>query len=458
LLSLEKAPIADAAIFTNGSQLGFTIPVLMPDRYFTLNTDNIDSFYDRFNIPIRPKRLISKADIARTIRFSSRELDNISKDYGAFISRFIREEDVKYGKTLTIKVGNEETKGREVMVMLDSANTEALFKGLLNKIAADDTLLKTTYGSSTDISGLLVQTGIFEMYGLLEESGYLQLNDFLKEIISSANIKKDLDGFKKALKGLADRTRYPDGLKMVLVIDGAGNILDRRLDISYERNDGSVKCRIGIHSGSNDIKRKDLKNGFCDIEISNITGGGERLSGLLSIDARTTYLPKNNDEKGTVGITYAYKKNDIEQNAIQLKLDISDSTEALTMKKSNMIKYDIEFRADNASVIDRLNGEINSTSGKNNKLKTESKNTGITINLALPSMNLENMTLKLNLTSEDRFDIEEFSLPQVQTANSIDLSNISDEGLAKLEEEILASFGTFYLSNKPIIDAVMGAE
>ncbi|MDP4094373.1 MAG: hypothetical protein Q8920_13540, partial [Bacillota bacterium] len=70
----EKAPLLDATMFTRNKQVGITVPILLPGKYFTINADNLDNLYDKLNIPVRPKRIVRNIDIANTLKFSDAEL------------------------------------------------------------------------------------------------------------------------------------------------------------------------------------------------------------------------------------------------------------------------------------------------------------------------------------------------------------------------------------------------
>ena len=457
-LLLESAPMLDAEVYTNNRQMGVTIPVFLPDKYFMVNLDKLDEVYDRLEsrynlLPLKPKRVLKKVDIAKAISFSNEEFDGVIKDYGSFVAGLIDESDVKYGKNVTVKVGNEDREGREVVVSLSSEKTKKLLQGIADKISSDDTLLKLTYGNYSDVIKLVDEAGIFQLFEVLDQKGYLKLNKTLKSYMENVDVKKDLDKFKASIKDYGNSAVISDGLKMTLVIDKSGAILDRKTDISYSKSSGE-KTAIDIHTGTNDVKNDDFKNGFCEIALSSTDTNGQKQAVLWSFNSDITPSGTGSDKKGKIEITNSNKVNDKEEFSAQIKLDLDKKQDPATLKDNSTVKYDIGFKGGESAATDRFNGEIDTVSWKNNKTKTRDANTTLLINADLPSYNLKNTSLKLDLKKEDRLEIPEFSLPEVQPANEVDLNNISDAGLLKVENEMLSSFGTFYLQNKPMMDAI----
>lgn len=458
-LLLEKAPLVDTTVFKKDKQLGFTVPVVLPDRYFTLNTDKLDEVYDRFYkryrlLPIRPKRVINLIDMAKTIKFSDIELDGIVKDYGSFISSLIQDKDVKYGKNVTVKIGGEVKKGREVVLTLDSIKTKELFNGFIDKMSSDDIMLKLTYENYADVIKMLDEAEIFQTFKVFDEQGYIKLNSTFNDLLNTLNITKDIPGYKAGLKQLLSNIDYPDGLKMTLCIDSSGNILSRKVDINLSSKDNS-RTLLNIETGTNSLKYDNFKTGICNLKIISSTKDGNTFTREYSVNSNV--IPKDKNENGQVVLNYTEKKNDVEEFGAQVNLDVSSDLDELTMRTNSSVKYAVKWKNDkNASSGDLVSGEVSSISWKNNKLKTKNDNTTLIVNAEVPSWGLTNTSLKLDLNGEDKFDIGEFQLPQLQGANTIDLNTVSDKDLEKVENEISASFGTFYLKNKPIVDAVMG--
>ena len=74
----------------------------------------------------------------------------------------------------------------------------------------------------------------------------------------------------------------------------------------------------------------------------------------------------------------------------------------------------------------------------------------------LPFLGISGFSAAMDIADEDVFGIEEFSLPDFGESAVMDLYAASDEDIDMLEIEIMASFGTFYLENRYIFDALLG--
>lgn len=455
-LLLEKTPFIDAEFISKDNRLLFTVPVLTPDRYFSINKDRIDEVYDRFKIPVKPKKALSLTGAANTLKFDSTEFDGIAADFGGYISQFIGEKDVKYGKNVDVVISGRKTTGREVSVTLDGKKCSGLLKGLAAKAGSDETLLKLTYGNFADLIKMLDDAGVFQLIDFLDNKGIVVLNDSERNFMNAVNIKKDIDGFKKKVEGAFNGFDSSQGLEMTLVVDKSGNILDRKASMLLENIKSGTWYNVDIHSGSNSLVYNDSRNRFLDITLKTVTAAGKNYKQHMKLDSALAPPSRNGDGRGSVILSFDSGAEGAVQSADTIRLDFDSSIDALTLKKTNAIKYDIEMKGTVTSAADKMSGTINTVSWENNKLKTKNRNTSLTLNADLPSFGIKGLTAVLNLNGEDKFGLEPFTLPEAQASNTVDLNTATDAELEKVQNEILASFGTFYITNKPIIDAVLG--
>ncbi len=459
-LSFERMPLLDAAAYTAQGHMRFNIPVLLSDKYFSVDLGKLDEVYDRFYqryniVAVKPKRVIRAVDLARSISFSGTELDRVERDYGAAISALIDRNDVTYGKEVKVKIGGEQKEGKEIIVSLNGDKTRTLLQTIAEKAGLDDALLKLSYGNYTDVIEILDQAGLFQLFDVLEKKGYLSLNDALKFYLNGMNIKKDLNGFKEAMKEFGNNTAYPEGLEMKLVVDKSGNILGRNLKVMLAEKASADKVVIGIDTHSNSLKDDNFRNGFASFSFTTVNPAGTSLTHVWDINTNFGVPQGGTDKKGSVDINYFKRKNDNEEYTIQLKLDTDKRMDDKTMKENSSTRYSIGFREGINNPMDVIKGELSATSWKNDKQKTRNMNATFTLNADLPSLNLKNTELKFNLVKEDKFDAE-FKLPDVKQGDLIDLNRISDRELDNLEISIARSFGAFYLKNRYVVDTLFG--
>jgi len=455
-LLLEKTPFLDAQIFSEGKELYFTVPVFTPDRYFKLDTSRLNEVYDRFNIPVKPLRIPSLIDAADAIKLDIGEFDSLTEEYGSFISKSIKDEDVKYGKSVEMNISGQRTKGREVSVNVDSVAFTALLNGLAAKAGSDDTFAMLTYGNFAAVSEIVDEAGIFRVFDFLDDTGMVALNDTQRELLKAVNVKKDLEGFKKELAELFNSCEFTNGVKMDLIIDSAGNILDRKAVVLMKDTASGAEYEVNIHTGTNNLKYNDYRNRYLELEIIVKSGNKKKNQQYFRFNPTIEPSSKHKNNNGSMVISWGIDAADGMHSSTEVRLDIDASTDELTSKDNSTIKYNIELQGSNEGQPEKLSGEIKTSKWKNNKLKTRNQTTAFTINADLPDFGITGFSAVLNLAREDKLEMEAFMLPEVAAASVVDLNTATDEELNRVAEEIMGSFGTFYMTNKPIVDAVLG--
>ncbi|MCX7843420.1 MAG: hypothetical protein N2489_10195 [Clostridia bacterium] len=453
---LERSPMLDVNIFTANRQLGLNIPVLLAEKYFIVDTDRIDEVYKRFKIPVAPKRIFRMSDIARDLNFSEEEFDGAVDKYGSLISSLIKDEDVKYGKQENRIINSKEKRCRELSVTMDAQETKILFQELAEDVSADDKLIKLTFGNYIILASMLDDAGVFQLVEFLENSGVLSLNDVLKSYISNLNIKNTQVGLSKELVQFIERMDFPEGLTMTMLVDNTGNIVERKISVIMAEK-GGRNILLDIKTGLKDENSDIFSKGGLDLGVTLKEQGKDKLFLGWSVNTDITETEKSGGRNGSINVSHARKRNDKDEFAISANFYVDSRTDAATLKKIGSTRYEIGFWAQDPKVVDRFFGDVKWESWKNNKQKTLNRNINMDLNFELPTLDLKNTSIKLDIKAEDKFDIE-FKLPEVKNENRIHLNSITDRDLKKVEEDIAKSFGVFYLQNKPLIDAVAGEK
>lgn len=455
-LLLEKTPFIDAEIFTRGRQLYFTVPAITPGKYFSLDLDKLNEVYERFSIPVKPLRIPSLVDAAGAVKLDGSEFDRLAEDYGRYISSSLNNEDVKYGKTVEVNISGEKTTGREVFVSLSKGSFSALLKALAAKAGSEDAFTALTYGNFADVSEIVDEAGIFRLFDFLDKTGSMALNEPQKKLLKAVNIKKDMDSFKKELVKIFDGCDFTNGLKIQLVIDKNKNILDRKAAVLVKNTKNGEVYEIKIHTGTNSLKYNDYRNRYLEVEVSAKPGSDK--NGLYYFKYNPSMAPsgKNGKNTGSLAFSWGINAENGLYSSTKASFELDASIDELSLKENNSVKYDIEMKGSNEGLPEKIRGEVKTVKWKNNKLNTRNQTTEIIVNAELPDFGITGFSAALNLAREDRLGIEVFELPEAAFENVVDLNKISDEELNKNWQEIMGSFGTFYMTNKPILDAVLG--
>lgn len=452
-LLIEKAPFMDAELFTRDRMMYFTVPVLMPEKYFSVNLDKIDEVYDKFSIPVKPKRLVNGADIAQTLQFERKAFDESFKNLGKVFSGVITADTVKYGEDREITLSGKAVKGKEVRIALDEASVSALLDGIAAFVGSDDTLLSYTYGNFADLSAMLDDAGLFRLFSFLDESGVVVLNDSEKGLVDTLNVRKDTEGFRKLIQETLDGCTLKDGLNMAVVIDRDGNILDRRLTANLETKDVDKAYKIDLNTGSTVADAADCRNRFIKAVVTETAKGVE--GGTVEFQMTSLFDKADGaDTAGNVVLSWNVAPRDGPEYGTDINLDITGGMDPQTLKRNDITGFKVKLYGEGGD--GSMEGEVSKVSWKNKKLNTEDSTTKITVRADLPSFGIKDLSAEVNLAREDSLGIEPFTLPDLQQKQVADLNAASGKELERIKMEAAASFGSFYLTNKPVFDALLG--
>lgn len=486
-LLLEKAPFLKARLYSDPQTIWLSVPDFLPDRYFSVQRKDLVALYDRFSIPVKPQRLISGREIAASISFGGKTFRESADKLAEIWSGYLTDETVIDNGARIDNIGGTETEGREIMVTLDEEKATSLLKDMLTAIADDDALLEYTYGSLANISELLDDAGLFRLFSFMGETETVELSDYEREILTKLNIRKDMEGFRQGLKKTAETYRLRDGFKMHVMLDNDENIVSRRVSLDFldttggasgsgtgstaggAAADGSTDDAAGGATGGAAADSSTGGGSFkVDIAVSENTagyrsarltlaeygpGGADSVKRVTELSVESVMNEvKDSQKEGRIDIVYSITE-DGEKTQIDIGIDVSDKIDEKTMKRITGINAEADI---SGAIGGNISAAIKNTSWSNKKLKKNNSTTEIKVDADLPFLGISGFSAAMDIADEDVFGIEEFSLPDFGESAVMDLYAASDEDIDMLEIEIMASFGTFYLENRYIFDALLG--
>ncbi len=447
-LLLEKVPFLDAELFTNRQKLYFSVPVLLPGKYFSAELDQMEEVYNKFSIPIQPKRLVTGAVIADALEFDAVAFKASAGKLGSAAAKYFTKDTVKYGQEKALSISGETVRGREVMVSLDEESATSLLHELADLIVREDALLQYTYGNIARLSSLSEEAGLFRLFEYLDETGAAAMNEVERNLLERLKVEKNPEVFRNALREALSGYRVKDGLQMTTVIDKDGNILDRKLVLDLQGTKGYGGLALDISSGCSNTVFEDARNRFADIIVS----GASR---TMELHIRPDFEKAGeNETSGSIAVEYAITPQGGGRTGIRLEMELLSKPDELTLKTNRNMDFRAKFFGDTGE--GTLEGEWSNTAWENNKLNSRNSASEIRFRADLPFLGIHSFSGVLNLAGEDRFSIEPFTLPNVQQSSIMDLNAATQKDLDRIEMEIMASFGAFYLNNKQIFDAFLG--
>lgn len=463
-LLVERTPFIDAELFCDKQSLYLTVPVLTPGKYFSARLDQLDEVYDKYSIPVKPKKLVNEVEIAQTLEFDGAAFKNSTEKLVEIVSKYLTKSTVGYGRKREVTISGEMVEGTEVLVSLDEALATALLYELADFIIKDEALVRYTYGNYANISSLLNDAGLFSLFEYLDETGDAVLNETEKALVERLSMEKDVESLKKALGEIIGRYIVKDGLSMTLLVDNDGNILDRKVTIELLNKEGKNSFRLDLNTGSTNTVFENARNRFVNMVLTQ-RGTDSSIQGENkdeAIKVNELYITpvfersKGGETSGSLAIEYAYSSPGQERAGFGLDLDISSMLDEPTMKTNNRIGFVTRIFGDTGE--GKLQGEWNNSTWENKKLRSRNSTSEISVNADMPFIGVNNFSAAINLAGEDRFGIEPFTLPDISNSSVTDLNNATQKDLDRIYMEIMASFGSFYISNKPLFDAFLGGQ
>ncbi len=449
-LLLERAPFLNARLFSDPQTIWLSVPDFLPDRYFSVKRDDLEGLYDKFSIPVKPLKLISGRELAANLSFELSTFRNSAEKLADIYSGYLQGGAVADNGQKTINFGGGMAGGREVLVRLDEENATSLLRELLTAIANDDGLLLYTYGNFASISGLLDDAGLFRLFGFMDETGAMVLSDYEREILKKLNTGGDMEEFRGNLLKAAASYRLRDGIKMSVLLDKSGNIVYREVSLDFLNTEGGASFRADIAMGNGTAGYKHVGIAFREYD----PGSAEEIRRTTELSIRSAVEESESSQKeGRIDIDYAITEGS-ERSEIDIGIDISDRTDEKTLKRLSNIRLEADISGDVGE--GNIIAVIDNASWSNRKLNKSNRTTEITLDADLPFLGISGFSATMSIAVEDSFGIEDFSLPDPDESAVMDLYTASGEDLDKLEKDIMASFGSFYLNNKYIFDALLG--
>jgi len=448
-LLVERAPFMDAEFLTDQGVVYFTVPQILPGKYFSFEQKETERLYDRFSIPVRPKKLVTSIDIAESLKLDEEAFDTSLEKLGDVFSEIIKKENVTYGEKKQMEISGEEVKGREVIVNLDGPAATELFRNATDFLTKDEVLLSHTYVNFAYLSELMDEAGLFSLSEYLEDRGIVYLTEEERKIRSALNIKKDMEGVKKAIKSFAENHEIQDGAKMSVFIDKSGNILKRELELTLTSIGDNKPIRLMINTGATTVY-PEIKNRFIDAVLDMKDSGGSALKARI---VPVFEKAQGDDVTGTISAAFSAERQDGTATGMDIELNITGRTDKDTLKRNNSVKFTIKIAGEFEDGM--ISGEVAKTSWKNRKLKTENSTLSISVNAELPAFGIEDFSADIKIAGEDVLGIEAFALPRINKDEVTDLVNAGNSEIDKIKMQVMASFGAFYINNKEIIDAIL---
>ncbi|MBZ4646458.1 MAG: hypothetical protein JG777_1947 [Clostridia bacterium] len=441
-LQLNGSNLVDAHIFQSDRKLGLKVPLLY-DKYFVLDTDNFKQSLENIGIQEDniPEKILTWEDFKGVIKLPKEQLRSIGLDYGKFITSSIKEEEIVLTKNVTFKISDSEIKCKKFTLTMSEDRAKDLLAGLVSKFKDDEKLLELLTENVYNIARLMENTGNISS----EELGKLTDRNEIKSVIKDGALE---------FKDLVANLKFPNGIKMSVLVDKQNNIVDRKIEfeIGYKEEDERILFMIF----NSNLANKDQS------EISELN---------------VMIKPRGSSSKGKNELTFAlnsYTVPNTKENTLKKKLEVytklyNNDREVLNGKSEininnqkdeqgeERIETDLVVTAkgeqDSGSYDIKLNGQILQDLKGTLKDKLFDADSDMKFKVDVNDSSIGNQALELKLKVKENIKLDETpDFPELGSSNSIDLINVNEAEKMEIIQEIQMQAFKFYMKNSQLFN------
>lgn len=401
-----------AELIFDKNRLYFAVPELYK-KYGVIDLKDREALYSKYGISL-PKKVVTYDEWIKALRIPQDEFYAIFGDYHKFYSESIKENQVTLKKA-AFKEGDFEKNCREITVTFTPEETADMYANLLEKMAGDEKLIN------------LIEAKYKKMIELMEDSG-LDGKTLKKIAFDRQGLQRDL---RKAGGEIKQGSGKAPSIKMVMYVDYADEILDRRLVVNSGSSGETVSMRAAYWEDGK--KRKNL--------LFNLKGEGTaRSRDDFGLDVKLNSEPQGSGEKGKLQILAGDSRG---RAILNFSSDFTTSVE----NNKETAKVNFSLALDKAGR--NLTGTMISTESGKDREKTVDRVIDMNLNLGAFNPGLGPASLSITAKNLDQFG-KKLDLPAVPAASTVDLANITPAEKEQISKEISQAALVFMMKNQNI--------
>ncbi len=434
---LKGTKLIDANILQDSSRLSLSVPSFY-DKYLVLDFGN-DKLNERLGIPEGsknrlPKKILSLNDTIGAIKFDKTKFEGLLKNYGKIIGdniddkQFVREKGVDY------KINDISVKADKITISLDEKTADNLLLKLIDAAQKDDDLYDLTAGN------------ILNVIKLYEDAGYNFETDVdLKDELDKESFKKALSDLKEQLQSSSGQVVLPEGIKMVVYLDGH-KIIGRTIDLKTKDSaDEIADINVNINGVSNYNGRNVLN---FDGKISVEEPKDKSFEGIQIKAAYDETADKSKgSSNGKTDISVDLKENGNTSNVLKASLDSSLKKDDAANQNKLTIKYDIT--AGEPGDIVNAKGTADIDSWRKDKEKKFGDQWKVDF-VITPTESTGKFSGSIDAKIENTLGIE-YKEVELNKDNSVDIATADDSKLREIQNAFLSAAMKFATDNQDLL-------
>ncbi|MFZ5753427.1 MAG: hypothetical protein ACOY3J_04240 [Bacillota bacterium] len=418
-VALEGNKLIGFETFVDKTKFGFGVPLIY-NKYAVVDLKDRDKLKEKFGVTALPKKILTYNDVLDAFRIPKEEREALFEDYAKLYVDSLKKTQVTMQKG-TFPEGNMKINTRILTISFTEAEIADLMKKMADKMAEDEKLLNLVYTKQKSIIKLMDDAG-YDLAALgIKEKEKSEIKGMLQEF--SKNIHDGLKDLKLA-----------DGVKMVLYIDGKDNILEREVTFGNANDKTVIKTARWVDASKQE-------NG-----LFVVSGGEQGKSGEL----KAAYTKKPIDSKTKKGTFSFSLKDDKEDFSLLLESDFSEVKDGA--KQDDEVKFTVTAKDQEGT--GKFSGELKTNMAVNEKDKNREMDSTLKLTFDVSSEGIQGANLNVTVKQKDEFGAE-VKLPKLEAGNTVDVVNISEEEMFKLQQELMAAVQQFVEKNMALFQPYM---
>lgn len=408
--------------YTGPKLTALKVPQLLPS-YVTLQNDKAGAFFKKMDPSYAGPETFNFFDYFNSGKGQEEDLKVYVKDYFKLIYENIQDSQVTSQKIDYTNPNGETQKLKEYTLTLSESEIKGMLELLLGKAENDDKLLDFIVKNGNTASRL-------QLPAAAASGAQLPLN---KE-----ELKKSLSEMKT---GLA-KVEFTGGFEMKVVTDKDGQIVDRKIKTAFAGTE--TKEGAELTYASSQWAEKGTGKGSFEATVKPLVKEGGKQD-LLTVTDAYTYDGKTADHalewklvsegKEESGGKAAYHRETAEEAAGKLLV-------------KQTVKVDPKLEGDQYAFAVSINTTKND-SGDGKKTGTDSA-----VDITVDSKPASGPAGKVNVSLAISQEMEQISnpvWPEFTSANSRELSSMTEADMAQLQNDLMGGFYQLLFSNEDLL-------
>jgi hypothetical protein len=386
----NNAEVLGLEAFVDKDRIGGKIPAIY-DKYLYIDYKDREKLKERFGIEL-PSNLPSEFEPQDLFQLNKAEVEIILSKYAKIYADNLKDNQVVMSDGV-FRNGTTNINAKIMTISFTNTQLNALTEQVADTAANDNQLHDLIYQKYQSFSNLNMSMGYIS-------PGEVPL--------TKAEVKKAIRDFCSQLKTTVKNTSVPEGLTMVLYVDSQHNVLERKVNLG-KNNIDLKNWTTGSKTNSAVIFNGYFLNSTVMFEANELLQNGKTVSKDLKF--------KVNESSGANKIDFdSSYANALDGSTQDLNAQVRIITNSTGQPEEISVKYLSKGKTDLKS-------------------KAVVSNANLSFEMKTPSLGINNTTVSFNIKQSVNC-IKNVTLPNLQSENSLNLTEASDEQLAEILQRI----------------------